>query len=165
MIHLHRTVACVGVLLVGCGRTELMVDAGAVDIDAQPPQSCGLDPTVNVDTEVLRRWNLAVDQISDQTPDFHWRMLNDFPHPTYRGGTAQAYRVFVEALLQFWSTPETLAFMRCARRMDQPYNSGPPVAQQKVVRLRPLTLELSNFSLVQADQREALAKLCVEIGC
>lgn len=60
---------------------------------ASPPSSA-------VVQELMSRWNLAVDG-SNATLDFHWRELDEFPHPTFKGGTAQAYGQFASILLVF----------------------------------------------------------------
>jgi hypothetical protein len=38
---------------------------------------------------------------SHATLDFHWQEVDEFPHPTFKGGTAQAYGQFASILLAF----------------------------------------------------------------
>jgi hypothetical protein len=57
-------------------------------------------PSPAVVQDLMSRWNLAVDS-SQETIDFRWRELDEFPHPTFKGGTAQAYGQFASILLAF----------------------------------------------------------------
>jgi hypothetical protein len=57
-------------------------------------------PSPAVMQELMSRWNLAVDA-SNATIDFHWPYVNGFPHPTFKGGTAEAYGQFASILLVF----------------------------------------------------------------
>jgi hypothetical protein len=116
------------------------------------------------DAELMRRWNVAVDA-GTQTLDFHWRDVADFPHPTFRRGTPLAYNEFSDVLTRFWGEPSTVAWAGCYDLFGRAYTSGPPVAVQKTVQLRPLTLELSTFSLVDAQHQAALVHACTVIGC
>jgi hypothetical protein len=74
----------------------------------------GQDPTTitspEVKRELLDRWNVVVDDrwndLVAQHPmaamlDFHWQSFEYFPHPTYKGGTDDGYRVFAKLLLAF----------------------------------------------------------------
>jgi hypothetical protein len=78
---------------------------------ANPGMSVGADagtggalasspPSPAVMQELMSRWNLAVDA-SNATIDFHWPYVNGFPHPTFKGGTAEAYGQFASILLVF----------------------------------------------------------------
>lgn len=60
----------------------------------------GSPPSPAVMQDLMSRWNLAVDA-SNATIDFHWQDVNEFPHPTFKGGTAQAYGEFASILLAF----------------------------------------------------------------
>ena len=49
---------------------------------------------------LMSRWNNAVEAV--KTPiDFHWSSIDAFPHPTYKGGTAEAYEQYAAVLLRF----------------------------------------------------------------
>lgn len=89
------------------GSNAPMTGAGG----ANPGMSVGADsgtggasasspPSPAVMQELMSRWNLAVDA-SNATIDFHWQYVNEFPHPTFKGGTAQAYGQFASILLAF----------------------------------------------------------------
>lgn len=77
-------------------------DAGT---DAGPPV-----PTAVLVQEVMRRWNLVVDDGS-WTIDFHWRQVNQFPHPTFKFGTAEAYGQFASVLLAFFERDDDFDFL------------------------------------------------------
>ncbi len=60
--------------------------------------------------ELMSRWNQAVDS-SHATLDFHWQELDEFPHPTFKGGTAQAYGQFASILLAFFQSGDNFDFL------------------------------------------------------
>lgn len=148
---------------VGCGRTALV--SGLDRASVVDGGSCGALGTGEADAELMRRWNLAVDGLPALTRDFHWRDVSDFPHPTYRRGDAVAYAEFVDVLARFWGDASTVDFVTCNALFDRGYKSGPAVATQKTVQLRPLTLELSTYSLVDVTRQAALVQACLVIDC
>lgn len=151
-------------LLAGCGRTDL-IEGVSGDGGTDAVQSgCTAVTTAEADAEWMRRWNVAVDA-GTQTIDFHWRVLTDFPHPTYRMGNMVAYDEFADVLVLFWGDDSTVKFAGCHDLFNREYKSGPPVQVQKTVRLRPLTLEMSSSSLIDAPRRAALVRACMIIGC
>jgi hypothetical protein len=50
---------------------------------------------------LMTHWNDAVDA-AGTTTDFHWTSYDQFPHPTYKMGTAEAYNDFAAVLLLFF---------------------------------------------------------------
>src|SRR5690242_11602833 len=88
------------------GRTSIggLGAGGAAPSTSAPPPSTGAGgateapgaaPTTPVDTtsvqpELMARWNAAVDG-TPSSFDFHWTAFTQFPHPTYKGGSAEAY--------------------------------------------------------------------------
>jgi hypothetical protein len=60
--------------------------------------------------EVMRRWNAAVDS-GTATIDFHWSQVNEFPHPTFKGGTPEAYGQFAAVLLAFFQQGDDFDFL------------------------------------------------------
>ena len=69
-------------------------DSGAGGAPANSP------PSPAVIQEMMSRWNVAVDA-SNATIDFHWQYVREFPHPTFKGGSAEAYGQFASILLAF----------------------------------------------------------------
>jgi hypothetical protein len=49
---------------------------------------------------LISRWNAAVDAVHASNY-FRWSSIDQFPHSTYMGGTAQAYEQFAAILLKF----------------------------------------------------------------
>jgi hypothetical protein len=50
---------------------------------------------------LMSRWN-AVDGVVDGLWDFRWQTWDEFPHPTFKGGSAEAYQRFAVILLGFY---------------------------------------------------------------
>jgi len=68
------------------------------------------DPSAVVVQDAMRRWNLA----ADSTPtaiDFHWQQVDEFPHPTFKGGSAAAYGQFASVLLAFFQSGDDFDFL------------------------------------------------------
>ena len=148
--------------MLGCSRTGLVFP----EADGGAAAGCATAvPRAQADVELMRRWNVAVTATNPHALDFTWRSVDDFPHATFRGGTAAAYAEFADVLLAFWRDSGTLQFVSCNALFEASYKSGPAAATQKFVQLRPLTLELSMFSLVDATRRAQLTQLCSTIGC
>jgi hypothetical protein len=78
----------------------------------------GVDATA-VDADILTRWNQIADKQAS-TFDFHWRVVDQFPHPTYKGGTPEAYRAFAEVLLAFFAAGDNFDFLSAHHRFDVP---------------------------------------------
>ena len=159
-------VLCVVLSLFACGRSELLTDAAeAADVDRALGVSNGTTagPCAGADDELLRRWNVAVDAVGPMERDFHWVSVEQFPHPTWRFGDAIAYDGFVDVLLAFWGEPSNVEFAATCQLFDRSYASGPPVQRQCYAQLRPLTRELSTFSLVSTSRQQALERACTVI--
>jgi len=58
----------------------------------------------------MDRWN-AANGATLKAVDFTWSEYNLFPHPTFKGGTAQAYGDFAAVLLQFFQQGDDFAFL------------------------------------------------------
>jgi hypothetical protein len=70
-----------------------------------------------VQKALMDRWNAAVGE-PDTSIDFHWTEFERFPHPTYKGGTAEGYQVFASILLAFFRQGDNFAFMAQNRLFD-----------------------------------------------
>jgi hypothetical protein len=70
-----------------------------------------------VDADILTRWNEIADKQASAF-DFHWSVVDQFPHPTYEGGTAEAYRAFAEVLLGFFAAGDNFDFLSAHHRFD-----------------------------------------------
>jgi hypothetical protein len=103
--------------LIACQGRPLVPDPGptpsasgttAVPTDAAAP-SAPVDAAA-VQAELLARWNAAAD-LDTSSFDFHWYRFDQFPHPTYKGGTREAYQAFAEVLLLFFQSGDDFDFL------------------------------------------------------
>lgn len=140
MTRLLAALACLVVLLASC-RT-----------DAGFPSAPEEDDVAGL----LARWNAAVASTPAVSGDFHWKAVDQFPHPTFRGGSQAAYTGFVDILLTLYSRPDNLDFMESHTLFDEPftYGSAPEVTFRSFARF------LSTFSLVAPDRQARLVAVC-----
>jgi hypothetical protein len=66
--------------------------------------------------EVMKRWNAAAGGVTVAWPgggqlDFVWKDVDKFPHPTYKGGSAEAYGAFAGALLAFLQNDDNFDYL------------------------------------------------------
>lgn len=66
--------------------------------------------------EVMNRWNAATSGATATPPNFgqvnfKWDELDKFPHPTYKGGSAEAYGAFAEALALFLQKDDNFDYL------------------------------------------------------
>ena len=59
---------------------------------------------------LMTRWNAAADAAGTSI-DFRWPSFNQFPHPTFRGGSEEAYQQFATVLLLFLRSADNFAFL------------------------------------------------------
>jgi hypothetical protein len=59
---------------------------------------------------LLNRWNTAADAAVTAI-DFNWPDCDQFPHPTFKGGSEEAYVDFAAVLLQFFQQGDDFAFL------------------------------------------------------
>jgi hypothetical protein len=87
----------------------------AVAALAAAPSGCGSDPGNDPATqaEVMARWNKvpATARSFERGFNFEWETFDVFPHPTYKGGSAQAYRRFAEILVAFYEADDNFDFL------------------------------------------------------
>jgi hypothetical protein len=62
------------------------------------------------DQELMTRWNQAAASVSTNV-SFTWDPFDNFPHPTYKGGTPEAYQGFARVLLAFFQAGDNFAFL------------------------------------------------------
>jgi len=92
----------VTVCLIGC-------HAQVIDLEQEPSQE--------VQQELMSRWNAAAQGVTAPFPsstgmvDFMWRSFDQFPHPTFKGGSAEAYQTFADLLVAFYGRDDNFAFL------------------------------------------------------
>lgn len=66
--------------------------------------------TAAVEQKLLVRWNQAASSVVT-TYTFIWSEFDQFPHPTYKGGSAAAYGEFAQVLLAFFQLGDDFDFL------------------------------------------------------
>ncbi len=66
--------------------------------------------------EAMKRWNAAVGGVTVPAPmfgqvNFAWPELYKFPHPTFKGGSAEAYGAFAAVLLVFLQNDDNFNYL------------------------------------------------------
>jgi hypothetical protein len=79
-----------------------------------------------VQQEMLSRWNRAVDA-SPSAFDFHWTEIDQFPHPTFQGGSEEAYTAFAKVLLAVLSQTDNFDYFAGHHLFDLPVRYGQSV--------------------------------------
>jgi hypothetical protein len=66
--------------------------------------------------EIISRWNIVANGVPNELPPawamkgFRWED-NHFPHPTFKGGSAEAYGAFAKVLLAFFEQGDNFDFL------------------------------------------------------
>ena len=66
--------------------------------------------TAAVEQELMVRWNQAARSVPT-TYTFSWNAFDQFLHPTYKGGSAEAYGEFAQVLLAFFQLGDDFDFL------------------------------------------------------
>jgi hypothetical protein len=62
--------------------------------------------------DLMTRWNEVADGITTSDGfNFHWEPFDQFPHPTYRLGTAEAYGLFAKILVSFYEKNDNFDYL------------------------------------------------------
>ena len=92
-----------------CGGREPIEPADTVDTTPTMTTTTTSDQAA-IRQGLMTRWNATVDA-AGQTIDFHWYSYDQFPHPTFKGGTIQAFQQFAAILLAFFQRGDDFDFM------------------------------------------------------
>ena len=92
-----------------------MVDAGSTpgcvpSASGAASGSATSADTAAVEQELKVRWNQAARSVPT-TYTFSWNAFDQFPHPTYKGGSAAAYGEFAQVLLAFFQLGDDFDFL------------------------------------------------------
>lgn len=79
--------------------------------------ACVPTPNTAEQAEITRRWNVSAAGVAAPFPDggtvdFGWDNFEQFPHPTYKGGTTEAYQAFAQVFLDFFSRTDNFEFLK-----------------------------------------------------
>lgn len=66
--------------------------------------------TVALEQEIVVRWNQAAQSVPTSYT-FTWNAFNQFPHPTFKGGSEAAYGEFAQVLLAFFQRGDDFDFL------------------------------------------------------
>jgi hypothetical protein len=82
-------------------------------------------PSKTAVIEMMDRWNIAV---AEEKADlyFVWNDYDRFPHPTFKGGSKEAYEAFTKVLIKFLS-PNNIAFIRQNNLVELPIHCNTQV--------------------------------------
>jgi hypothetical protein len=109
---------------------------------------------------LMDRWNAAVDA-AGTTIDFHWLEYDQFPHPTFKGGSEDAYGEFATVLLQFFQQSDDFDFLANGHLFTTPLLYVFPSGQIGIdTTFQQLAAQLSSstgFGDTPAATRQALA--------
>ncbi len=108
----------------------------------------------------MDRWNAAVSAAGSGI-DFHWLEYDQFPHPTFKGGTEEAYGQFAAVLLQFFQQGDDFAFLANGNLFTTPLLYVFPSGQVGIdTSFEQLAMQFSSstgFGDAPLDTRQALA--------
>ncbi len=86
---------------------HVVSDEASIPVD---PRSASSGDLAQFEQELMARWNAAADGIPSSF-HFHWSSFNQFPHPTYQGGSFAAYASFAEVLRAFFERGDDFDFL------------------------------------------------------
>jgi hypothetical protein len=86
-----------------CFRADLTSETG------ECTSSATID-TATAQQAIMTRWNDTVDAAGTAI-DFHWPSFDKFPHPTFKGGSEDAYAQFGAILLSFFQRGDDFDFL------------------------------------------------------
>jgi hypothetical protein len=126
--------------------------------DTTSPTTTPVD-TQEVQQSLLARWNAVASTPVDGF-DFGWTTFNQFPHPTFKGGTAEAYQAFAKVLLAFFDSGDNFDFLTRNRVFELHLINVLPSGQNGLdTNFKALAAYLTNsdgFPNVPAETRSAL---------
>ena len=90
-------------------REKVKADAAKAKADAEAAR----EKAAALEEEMRKRWNVVGPTVTlPGWGDFRWTGPNAFPHPTFKGGSKEAYTAFARALVTFLETGDNFEFMR-----------------------------------------------------
>ena len=141
----------------GCGaRTD---DAGARSDSG--PQTL----TAEAQQDLMTRWNtVAEGVVVPGFGGFKWEGFDQFPHPTYKGGSEEAYRSFAEILIAFYEKGDNFDFLTKNKCFSITLRNVFPSGQVGIeTSFAQLTEDFSNNDWMSAETRAKLAAFSARI--
>lgn len=144
-----------------CGRTTVYGLVNAA-VDGGPGVTAA-----EIDAELLERWNQAEQDVLAKYPGATWycgwSAVDQFPHPTYRGGNAEAYSSCAEVFVEFIKSPGTLAFLKEHQLLKRPFKGFPTSTMPMT--LCELAKELDGSQFVDARRQAMIRAVRPDLGC
>ena len=84
---------------IGAGSSDVGAGSTSTDVDR-----------VSLENDIMSRWNAVADGRTSSI-NFHWGAFEQFPHPTFKFGTAEAYGEFAEVLAGFLERDDNFDFL------------------------------------------------------
>jgi hypothetical protein len=110
---MHRSVSSLTVaflMISACGG-KVATDPTEGSAFGTPTGGSSVPPSVaSTQQELMDRWNVA-DAMIVSNYDFQWSSYTEFPHPTLKGGSTEAYQAFAMVLLDFLTQNDDFAFL------------------------------------------------------
>jgi hypothetical protein len=72
-----------------------------------------------LEMQIMARWNAVADGRTSSV-NFHWDVFDLFPHPTFKGGTAEGYGEFAEVLSAFLERDDNFDFLERNQLFETP---------------------------------------------
>ena len=148
-------------------RSGYMVAVGIAVLTAGLPgcDDGASDPATQA--EVMARWN-QIPQATDTVDQFTfvWPSFDQFPHPTFKGGSALAYRHFAEILVAFYEARDNFDFLASKSFFRVRLRNVFPSGQVGIdTTFKELTEEMSVGSLgnISAETRQKLTMFAMRM--
>ena len=139
-------VCTVGGAVIGCG-------------GAEPQGQTSATVSAEVQQDLMARWNKVADGITVESWNFRWDHFADFPHPTFKGGSAEAYITFARILVDFYELDDTFGYLAQNRlfdsRLQMSYANGQVAFETSFAELTSFLVTI-DFAILPSD---TLAKL------
>jgi hypothetical protein len=139
-------VCALGGPVIGCGGGE-------------PQGQSSATVSAEVQQDLMARWNAVAGGITPEGWNFHWDPFANFPHPTFKGGSAEAYTAFAKILLAFYEKDDTFGYLESNKLFDMTlqvsYADGKVAFETSFTKITDL-LVTSELPMLPAD---ALGKL------
>jgi hypothetical protein len=131
-------VLTIGACLVGCGGSQGQV----------PPE---------LQSAMMLRWNAVAQGVTVEQFNFRWDTFDQFPHPTFKGGSMAAYQRFADLLVAFYEKDDDFDFLAKNKLFGAPLRYVFPSGQVGVdTNFAQLTADLSTNPLVSSDTAQKL---------
>ncbi len=96
---------------------EAKLAAERAEAKARVDTAAAKEKRAKAEAELVKRWNAVAQGMSADLPapfgtvTFVWKNVDDFPHPTFKGGSAEAYGGFANVLTAFLQQGDNLDFL------------------------------------------------------